>query len=209
MSLRSWLRRNPQPAEIRVINEDDEEKVIKLSSDARNRWKGAEEAIYSARARSVQCLDADGAILRAMPITTDAEGNEVDDSEVLAKRYEKELKGERRELGLVLDRYGDRLNEAFERGAAAANVSQDNLVQLVQILTQNLSMAITNIHNLSLQYGQLLQQNDGDGGSSSRNDELIRTVLGGAVQRAMGGMGGGGGGNGKPNGKPNGGRAEK
>jgi hypothetical protein len=195
MSLRSWLRRQPQPSEVRIVNEDDEEKVIKLSSDARNRWKGAEEAIYSARARTVQCIDAEGAIIRAMKLETDAEGNELDDADVMAKRYEKELKGERRELALVIDRYGDRLNEAFERGAQAANVSQDNLVQLVTILTNQLGLAITNVHNLSLQYAQVLQNQGDDGGG--RSDELLRTVIGGAVSRAMGGRGA----NGQTNGK--------
>ena len=62
-SLRAWLRRNPQPHSVQVVTEDDEIKPIKLSADARNRWKGAEDAINSIpQGRHVQCLDADGVI---------------------------------------------------------------------------------------------------------------------------------------------------
>jgi len=90
-----------------------------------------------------------------------------------------------REQALMLDRYGDRLNEAFDRGAAAASVSQENLVNMVESLMQHWTMAITNLHNVSINLANALQgQESPDAGSMT--PQLLAQVIGMAAAKAMG-----------------------
>jgi hypothetical protein len=198
-SLRSWLRRQPQPAEVRIELEDGEERTIKLSADLRNRWKGAESAILNSHAVSVHCVDSDGAIIRSESLREDDEqGESVDAAE---RRQERKQAMSLQAVSGMLDRYGDRMNEAFERGAQAANVSQENLVQIVSVLTQHLGIAIANLHTVSMQFANHLQENSGEE-KGSRSEELLGEVLGAAARRAMGGGDANGAAKGK--GKPNG-----
>lgn len=182
-SLRAWLRRSPQPSSLRFTNEDDEERTLKLAADARNKWKGAEEALNAARAVSVQCIDEEGNVLRAMRLDAAGEDGEILDAEDAAeRRTEKAIGKERRELAALLDRYGDRLNEAFERGAQAANTSQEQLISIVQTLSEHLSAAITNLHKISVTYAMSMQ---GEPEKGSKNDELVAQVVGMAAAKFM------------------------
>jgi hypothetical protein len=201
-SLRSWLRRQPQPHSVRIVTEDDEVRPIKLSSDARNRWKGAEEAILNSKAVVVECLDEEGAIIRSLNLGDSEEGG-ADSADAAERRVEKNAAKHYKELGFLFDRYADRLNEAFERGAQAANVGQDNLVQIVATMSQQWSATMVSLHNLSVTMAnQIMQQAQEQGGGS---EESMMRMFG-----ALAGKLGGGGGdtpsaakptNGKANGK--------
>ena len=138
---------------------------------------------------SVECLSADGTILRAQRLRED--DSDADDDHDAKVRYEdKLLTKDRREQAAMLDRYGARLAEAFEAGAKAASVSQDHLVGLVEILSTNLSTAIVHIHNLSANNALLMQQSaeqlgtlraalaeGGSEGGSTKALELLGTLL--------------------------------
>lgn len=206
-NLRAWLRAPPQPDQFRVRTEDDETRTIELSPNARNRWKSAEEAVRACRAVVVECLDKKGSILRSHELELEDDGDgehgAKDPLAVYRKARigdEKDRAADRRELAMMLDRYGDRLNEAFERGAQAAGVSQDNLVGLVETLTGHLGAAITNLHNVSVNFANLIQLAAGEvEGGGGQNAELLAKVIGLAMSQGQGGAAASS--NGKPKGK--------
>lgn len=191
-ALRTWLRRNPKPARIRVRMEDGEERYIELPAGQRHRWQTVETSVLTSGAEVVECLDAKGVIIRAQKIEDTEEVRGDHERDRLREDLTKETRSreevvarERRELGIVLDRYGDRLNEAFQRGAEAAGVSQENLVNLVEALTAHLSMAITNLHNVSVNLANIVQSQAGDGEGNATNNELLGKVLGLVAAKAM------------------------
>jgi hypothetical protein len=189
MSLRSWLRKNPQPEKLRYTTEDGEERDLQLSADTRGRWSGAEATLLAARAVSVQCLNGKGALIRAMPLAyeDDPDGTPVDADERAERRDEKRTGRNMKELAEVIDRYGHRLTDAFTAGADAASASQDKLVGLVETLTSHLSAAITNLHGLSLQYSHALQKLGATGGDEpSAADGMMAQVMGSAIAKFMG-----------------------
>lgn len=181
-SLRTWLRRTPQPASIRYRTDDDEERNLRLSPDARNRWRNAEEALLTAKATSVEALDEKGDVLRATRLEVGDDGEPLDPDEAEARRDEKNATRAHKEMAGLLDRYGMRLNEAFREGAKASNQSHDKLVELVDILTSKLSEMITNVASLSQKLGKALQAvEDEPEDASKKNEELVGQL----VQLAM------------------------
>jgi hypothetical protein len=151
--LRSWLRRAPKPKKLRIKTGDGEERVIELGR-GRYLWNEVEHTVRTAEAISVECLDAEGTILRATRLTEEdpedfeAAGKESADGKAVTKAMAAQA--------TMLDAYGRRMNEAFARGAEAASTSQDKLVALVEVLTQHLTLAITNLHNISTNYAQVV-----------------------------------------------------
>ena len=185
-SLKRWLRKNPQPTSLRIVDADDNARTIALKP-GRNCWKDAEASVFAARAVTVEALDDKGNILRATDL--EREGDDGEPAETAVEmRTDKAIQKDRRELAAVLDRYGDRLNEAFNNGAMAANTSHETLVGLVETLTAHLSQAIVNLHAISVQYAKTVQEQAGAGGDA--NEELLKAVLGGAAAKMMGGGGG-------------------
>jgi hypothetical protein len=171
--LRSWLRRAPKPARLRIKTSDDEERIIELGA-GRTKWHACEETVRTSGAVSVQALDKDDKILRACRLSE--EDLEADDDEDKAqKRDERAIGKERRELAGVLDAYGKRMNDSFLAGAEAAGRSQENLVALVEVLTTHLSLAITNLHNVSVNLANVVQE--ASGGGDNPNAGLLGQVL--------------------------------
>lgn len=206
-SLISWLRKNPQPHSLAVRTEDDELKPVKLlPGNARNKWKSAEETIHAMRAVSVECLDKDGEVIRAWKLREIDGPNELAAEDPDDKRMRLALKDRDQATAQMLDRYGDRLNEAFERGAAAANTGQDSLVALVETLTGHLSLAITNLHNVSVNLANFIVKAGGGEDiqqGNPANDAAMAQLLAGMATRFLsnGGPAQGGGPAEKPNGK--------
>jgi hypothetical protein len=193
VDIRRWLRTHPQPARLRVRTVDGDERMIELDESARNRWTHAEQSIRASQAYVVECLTVDGAILRSLMIDAAAADAGVESAEDKEDRHaEKRIASERRELAAVLDRYGNRLNEAFQRGAAAANTGQEHLVGLVETLTAHLSTAITSLHNVSVNFAntmQALAQTNEAPDQHTQNQEMLTKVLGAAAAQAMGANG--------------------
>jgi hypothetical protein len=181
-ALREWLRKRPHPAQVRVRTEDGEERMLGISADTRGRWKSLEESVLASDARVVELLDKEGAIIRAQRIEFDEDGEEQYDER--RKNEERRVSRERRDLADFCDVYGKRLNEAYERGAAAANTGQENLVSLVEVLTNHLSLAITNLHNVSVNLANMVTEHAGDEGGSGT---ALERVLGAVAVRSLGG----------------------
>jgi hypothetical protein len=189
-NLKSWLRRMPQPHGIRYVTPDDEERELQLSSNARNRWKDAADALEEMGAVRVEALDKEGKVLRVAQLR-DEDGGELHDATERQDRAKaKELVG----LASVLDAQGRRISEAYREGAEAASRGQDNLVQVVNILTAQWTATMQSVHNLSQSLARAIR---GQGGGDEEHDEVgagIQQLLGMAAMRMMGmgmpGMGG-------------------
>jgi hypothetical protein len=179
--LRQWLRKTPVAAKFRVRTVEDEEKTIAVEAASRTRWKDLEEAILALDPRTVEALDASGNILRAQKIAGDDDDAPAENAR---KQEDKRVAYERRELAAFAEAMGRQLNSAFDRGAAAANTGQQNLVELVDNLTQHLSLAITNLHNASVNLANMVQQ-QADQGSGSNG--ALDHMLGALATRALGG----------------------
>src|SRR5260370_10239159 len=174
--LRSWLRRLHRPASLRIHTGDGEERIIDLG-DKRFRWNACEETVRAAGAVKVEALDKDGKIGRGTRIAED-DASSGNDEEAQEKYSAKILAGERREMGAMFDRYGHGIKEAYLAGSTAASASQDKLVDLVEVLTQHLSLAITNLHNVSVNLANIVQEAaQGEGGRGDSNGALLGAVL--------------------------------
>jgi hypothetical protein len=181
-SLRAWLRRQPQPFSLLIRTEDGEERTIKLG-DGRDKWKVAEQAIATSRAVSVQCLDAEGKLLRGEQLREEAAAAGDDGG---ADYDEKRAARTMLAQASMLDRYGARLNEAYKAGAEAANTGHDQLVALVEVLTLNLTSAITSLHNVSMNFANVIAR--AGGGEDTQHDQngaMLTQLLAGMASRAM------------------------
>lgn len=184
-NLKSWLRRTPQPHSLRYTTSDDEERELQLSSNARNRWKDAADALEEMGAMRVEALDKDGKVLRVGVLREEDDRATADP----AAKAEVQKSKDTAALALVLDSQGKRICEAFEKGAEAASRGQDNLVDVVQILTVQWTSTMQAVHTLSMQLAKALRA---AGGSEEAGDDLqgpMQQMMGMAMMRMMG-MGG-------------------
>lgn len=186
-ALEQWIRKKPAPASLRIRTSDDETNLIEINPRSTQKWKMAVESIRAARAIAVECLDEKGRIIRAREL--EDEGADADPNEAAQRQRDRAASSERKELASVLDRYGDRLNEAFERGADAAGKSHEALVALVGTLTQNLNTAIVNLHTISTNFAKTLTDAAGVE-SHNPNDQLMAQVIAGAFARGNAAGGG-------------------
>jgi hypothetical protein len=175
-----WLRKRPKPFRLR-IRVDGEERIIEISA-GKARWEAVEETIRTAGATAVECLDEKGNILRAMRLGEE-EADAVDSLDARTQAEDKVLQKDRRETASMLDAYGRRMNDAFLMGAKASSVSQDALISLVGTLTEHLAMAITNLHNVSVNLANLVQES-ASGEPSDKNGALLQSVMAMALARS-------------------------
>jgi len=189
-SLRVWLRREPVPDTVRFKNDDEQTSSIDVSETPEHtRWKTIEETLLASRATLVECMKK-GKVLRARTLELSAE------EAAETARYEFEAEGkkidgllsrERRDMAAIFDRYGARLNEAFERGNMAAATSQEQLVGLVTTLTNSLSNSIVNMVNVSTNLVALMQSGAEEDARDTRSDtkeKLLGKVLDLAASKA-------------------------
>jgi hypothetical protein len=187
-SLRNWLRKAPKPTSLRIKTQDGEEQSITLGT-GRTRWNAAEETLATCGAISVSCLDKDGKVLRGKRLADEeleVLGN--DPAEEAAVKSDKEASKAILAQAAMLDAYGKRINEAHEVGAAAASSAQDKLVGLVTVLSNQLTISITNIQNLSVNLSNVMRelaQLQGGGDDSGGSDKM--QLLAGLLMRSMGG----------------------
>lgn len=183
--LRSWLRRSPKPFKLAIKTADGDDREILLGK-GRTRWHATEETVRTSGAVSIQCLSEDGTILRAQRLTDeDIESDPEEERQESGLGIDKTTSKAFQAQAMMLDRYGARLNEAFQRGAEAASSSQDKLVELVENLTAHLTLAITNLHTLSANYANQLQAmgNGSEGGPENPNGALLGQLLAGVLAK--------------------------
>lgn len=185
-NLKAWLRRQPQPHAIRYTTPDDEERMLELSASASRRWTEAQEALENAGAVRIECLDKEGKVTRSTKRERDDEGELQDTTERDAKAKAKEMAS----LALVLDAQGRRINEAHEKGAEAASRGQDNLVQVVNILTAQWSATMNALQSASMNIAKLARQAGGVTEGEEDEDEMgaqMKQLLQLATMKFLGG----------------------
>lgn len=175
--LRAFLRRSPQPYKLRIRTQAGQERVIELPQSKR-RWADIEASVRSTGAIDVECLDKEGGIIRACSLTD--EDLELDDAppNAQAAHDEKIVTKALVAQAQMLDRYGARMNDAYERGARAASATQAELVELVRVLTENYNAAIVNMHNLAANLAQQMIETATNGGDGGGNGALVEKVIG-------------------------------
>jgi hypothetical protein len=175
--LRSWLRRNPKPKKLRLHLPDGDERVVELGNK-QQRWAEVESTVRVSRASAVECLGDQDAILRSVELSED-DGEPASEDDAKSKSDEKLLNRDRREIAQILDAQGRRITEAYAAGADAAARSSDKLLELVETLTHHFALSITNIHNMSTNFVNLLQQvaKPAEGEGEDRNGPLLAKVL--------------------------------
>lgn len=198
-NMRNWLRQAPKPAKLKILTTTGEEQVIVLGQ-GRTRWLAAEETLATCGAVQVQCLDAQDNVLRGRRLSEeegeslgqdpDSGGSNEAATEVArAKAESRSFLGQ----AAMLEAYGRAINEAHRTGAEAASSSQDKLVSLVEVLTNHLSIAITNLHNVSANFSNLMQQMGGGRGDEDGNGAMVQQLMTAAIagMAARGGLPGG------------------
>lgn len=176
--LKTWMRRAPKPKRLRIKKPDGEWTFVEITG-GRFLWTEIERTIKSSEAVAVECLDASGNTLRAVKLSEE-DTQDGDEFETPASAADKSMSKALQAQSLMLDAYGRRLNEAFQRGSEAASMSQEKLVSLVENLTGHLTVAITNLHNLSTNYANMVA-------SSSEGENPNAALLQGVLGLALGG----------------------
>lgn len=177
--LRSWLRRTPRPRKLRMETTDGQQKTLDLGSK-RLRWNAVEESVRAAGAITVEALDAEGNVLRAVRLEDD-DGNAPESDE---DKSDKAVSKAQTAMAAMLDRYGDRMVKAFEAGATASSTGQDKLVELVDTLTAHLSHAIAGLHTASVNLANYIQataQNEGGAPNEAMLSRVLTLALGNAA----------------------------
>ncbi len=183
--LRNWLRRTPMPELLRLRMADGEERMVTLTG-GRTRWTVAEESVRTSGASLVEALDGKKQILRSHKLDEDELDPDKPTSAAVhdPKRDAMLLSRDRREIAEILDAQGKRQNEAYALGADAAGKSSDKLLELVDTLTTNLSLAINNLHAMSVNYANVVSANAQNGDAQQGQGEgalaLLTTMLGAA-----------------------------
>jgi hypothetical protein len=172
--LKTWMRRAPKPKRLRIKRPDGEWQFVEITG-GRFLWNEIERTVKSSEAVAVECLDPSGNVLRSVKLSEEDTADPDDAFETPASAADKSVTKAMQAQALMLDAYGRRLNEAYVRGAEAASGSQDKLVQLVENLTQHMTIALTNLHNISTNYANALAQGTEHG---TDNSDLLKGVLG-------------------------------
>ena len=174
MKLRGWLTRGQRPLKLRLKMADGDERIVELRKGAKRLpWEEILSTIASSGAVSIEKLGVNDAILAGRALDEDDE----EDFDV-GKEDKTTLGKAIRDQAAMLDRYGARLNESFAMGAKAASASSDKLVELVEVLTNHLAIAITNVNNLSVNLSNALQATgSGPDGEESQSTKMLQGVM--------------------------------
>lgn len=142
-SVKGWLRREPQPFQIRVDVAGGGEKLLAVDMKDPRRWARAEETIAAMNAVRMEALDKKGVTLRAHVF-------EQDDDDEPAAQAAPGPNFELAQLGTLLERaadnaakrYGEGYGKAFDMVLALAKSlvdGQTKLVQQVQTLSNKVA----------------------------------------------------------------------
>lgn len=130
--LHTWLRRNPQPAKLRL----DGRLIIAVSPDGKSRWADCIESIGAAGATKVEALNEAGETLRTTRVDVD---ESLDLEEAAAKRArdaEQDKQGQFVQIARLIQEAND---AGAARHADAYSLAFDKMVGMVQILSDRMA----------------------------------------------------------------------
>jgi hypothetical protein len=147
ISIRTWLRRMPQPTKLRLTLADGAIKTVAIDMKSSRKWSDAEENILRLHPVLVEAMNAKGEIHRTTPIEQapaepeeDAEGGEVEDDETKAEKLARTKYGVRATRDLQLAKI---IAGAFKEGAQLNNeansIATNKLFDLVTVMSQRLN----------------------------------------------------------------------
>lgn len=164
MNLRSWLRRTPKPATIRV----DGAQLVPVPNSG-NVWAQLEETLTALNASRVEALDASGAILRAAQLRDD------DEETAPAKQ------GGGSELGQLARIIADAHDAGARRHAAAYETAFAKQLELLSVVASRLTALETAYHRSVTQVAQLQL----DAAAANASDDGTNAITG-MLAAAMG-----------------------
>jgi hypothetical protein len=142
-----WLKRDPEPARLVGLDDDDEEITVKLAAakkgtgSSRGRFLDAANVLF--RCYKITALDSDGAVLRVLELDPDDPTLKVDDELGEARRGKPDMTGRVQVISIDVPRLVDNI-AANMKDVAAAAVSQQ-----ATAFAQGMS-AMTSVVNLCL-----------------------------------------------------------
>lgn len=191
--LKSFLMQKEMPDSLVMLLEGGEKEPLPLRKKGRGGWDEAEATLLSSNAVAVQCLRKNGTVIRSEKLenlTEDADSDADNREDRAIERHDRSLSNERREMAMILREQGVAIKEAYREGAEAASSAQGQLTELVSMLTSHLALAITNLHNVSVNLGNLIAEaSGGEGDQHSANGDMIKSLLGTVLARQLGGGG--------------------
>lgn len=174
VNLRSWLRRNPQPASVRVDG-----RSIPMGTGAR-RWADVEATILAVGGSSLEALDASGQLLRATQLDGECADTSATPGQPRASAPVSTL-----DQGALLGQFAQLLSAAYQQGASATRESyalafteNTNLVKLLANRLGSLEVAWQRAMTQTAQLQAEVAQ-----GSSS--DDSVLSLLGPALAAAQ------------------------
>lgn len=149
--LRKWLRKSGA-VKVRMRKGDDDAETIAVNAKLSEgqRWAKCEGSCLAWGAEKVEALNASGDILDIFSLKED------DDEPKETGKASGGIAHDYKGLANIIDRIAARHNEAFAAGAESASGTVEALTTIVDTLTNHLALAITNIHNLSVNLAQAM-----------------------------------------------------
>jgi hypothetical protein len=187
MNLQGFLRKAPQPVAMRVTT-DAGEKIVKVNLKDSRPWGRASATIGAMRGTMVECLDAKGHVLRAIPIEREPEAEE-----------EEETKGKGSRI-TELSQLATLLNAAHDNGAKRhADAYEKAFTMLANLVSKLTDVQVKNIalvNRLLQRVAALSEAGDApaDGEGNFMERLIMQHVMPGAPGHANGAANGAGGG---------------
>jgi hypothetical protein len=181
--LRKWLRKSGACKLVfrKGDGDDEKERTVTVDATAGNaKWAKVEKAALTWGAEKLEALDKSGDMIDAFSMNEDDEGKLSKDDGKSGGAHDY------RGLAQVIDRIAARHNEAFNAGAASAAQTVGALTEMVDTLTSHLSLAITNVHNLSINLAHAISGQDQPEPQSQGNPMLERVLVAAATSMGAG-----------------------
>jgi hypothetical protein len=170
MHVRSWIRRNPQPAAVRL----DGVKVVPIAATGATRWADVMSVITSTDPARIEALDASGQVLRACDLHDQAD----EDAAAAAPATE-------RMTELVL--LGQELRKAADESAARHEAFVRYAFETMASITSSVVNRSASIENA---YMKLLEAHAERMQSAPGEDAAMMQIMGPALAAVAGGKAG-------------------
>lgn len=175
--LRKFLKKQPQPASLRCVTSEGDERIVRIGQSA-SRWRDAEEVCASFV--RVDAVDESGAILRTYEAPED-------DSAELAPAARSAPAGGKSELAQLAALLAEAADRAAARHEQAYRLAYEQQRLLVEVTTHRLAMLEKAYHRLfmSMPPNVVTEEVEGSGDDGS---QMVQLLLGQALSGGLANM---------------------
>jgi hypothetical protein len=168
MNLRSWMRRNPPATHLRF----DQKKILELGK-GKTKWADAERAVESYQPKLIECLNAEGHVLRVTQVEAPEEEHEEEKVPLNEKTSE---------LVQVARIIAESNDKAVARHEAFARMAFEKNFELVQVLSDRMSgLEAAWQQSIALREAQV---DEAQANASEEEADPTTSVLGNLIQLA-------------------------